>query len=64
MLNKALQQTGWEGGVLTEESWRAAVKQRLTDVNWSQASADVRLFLEPGSDIGLLNPENLTGLLG
>jgi hypothetical protein len=63
MLNNALQQTGWEGGILTEESWRAAVKQRLTDVNWSQASADVRPFLEPGSDIGLLNPENLIGLL-
>ena len=63
MLNNALQQTGWDGGVLTEGSWRAAVKQRLTDVNWSQASAEVRPFLEPGSDIGLLNLENLTGLL-
>ena len=63
MLNNALQQTGWNGGVLSAGSWRQAVQRRLTGVNWSLASADVRPFLEPNSDIGLLNLENLTGLL-
>jgi hypothetical protein len=63
MLNNVLQQTGWTGSVLTEGSWRSAVKQRLAAVDWSQASADVRPFLEPGSDISLMNLENLTSLL-
>jgi hypothetical protein len=63
MLNNALQQTGWDDGVLTETNWRAGVRQRLTDINWSQARADVLPFLEPGSDIGLLNLENITSLL-
>lgn len=63
MLNNALQQTSWDGGVLTEGSWRAAVLQRLIGVNWTQVSADVRPFIESGSDISLLNLENLTKLL-
>ena len=63
MLNNALQQTGWDRSVLSEADWRQAVKQRLTDVNWPRANADMRPFLEPGSDIGLLNLENLTRLL-
>lgn len=63
MLNNALQQTGWDGSILTEADWRVVVRQRLTAVDWSQASADVRSFLEPGSDVGLMNLENLTGLL-
>jgi len=49
LLNHALQQTGWPGGALTESTWRVAVRERLAAVDWAQAAADVRPFLEPGA---------------
>jgi hypothetical protein len=59
LLNNALQQTGWSGGPLTQETWREAIGARLGDVKWERAVADVRPFLEPGAEAGLLTPENL-----
>jgi hypothetical protein len=32
LLNNALQQTGWSGGPLTQETWREAIGARLGDV--------------------------------
>lgn len=63
MLNNALEQTGWDDGNFPDGNWRVDVLQHRALVDWLQASADVRPFLEPGSDSGLLNLENLTGLL-
>ncbi len=63
LLNHALAQTSWPGPPLTETTWRAAVRARLAEVNWSQAAADVRPFLEPGAAADLLTAENLLGLL-
>lgn len=51
LLNNALQQTGWPGPALTESTWRAAVRERLAGVDWAQAVADVRPFLEPGASL-------------
>jgi hypothetical protein len=51
LLNNALQQTGWPGEVLTASTWRAAVRERLAAVDWTQAAADVRPFLEPGATL-------------
>jgi len=63
LLNNALQQTGWSGGLLTEDNWRAMVRRRLQAVPWERIVADVRPFLSPGADLALLTPENLMRVL-
>ncbi|MDW8319274.1 MAG: nucleotidyl transferase AbiEii/AbiGii toxin family protein [Anaerolineae bacterium] len=64
LLNNALAQTGWRGPALDEASWRSAVAARLREADWRRAVADVRPFLAPGADVGLLTPENLRRVLG
>jgi hypothetical protein len=63
LLNNALQQTGWEGEPLTRNNWRKLVRHRLRTVSWEQVVADVRPFLEPGADPGILQVENLMRVL-
>jgi len=63
LLNDGLEQTGWPGPPLTEDTWREVVAERLREANWAQAAADVRPFLEPGADVALLTLDNLLGLL-
>jgi hypothetical protein len=63
LLNNALQQTGWEAEPLTEDSWRKIVQSRLKAVDWEQVVADVRPFLEPAADPGILQMENLRRVL-
>ena len=48
LLNNALAQTNWPGGVLSETNWREKVRMRLRQVNWSGIVEDVRPFVEPG----------------
>lgn len=59
LLNNALQQTGWSRGILTVESWRGAVSERLMEVDWTRIITDVRPFLESPSDVALLSRESL-----
>ena len=54
---------GWSGALLTETTWRRAVRECLRAVAWERAVADVRPFLEPGADAALLAPENLARVL-
>ncbi len=63
LLNNALAQTGWQGPSLSAESWRTAVAARLGDVSWEGLAADVRPFLERGSDVALLTRDTLSRLL-
>jgi predicted nucleotidyltransferase component of viral defense system len=63
LLNNALEQTGWEGEVLTEANWRKQVQARLRLVDWQAIQSDVRPFIEPGFDLGLLTQANLERLL-
>jgi predicted nucleotidyltransferase component of viral defense system len=63
LLNHALQQTGWLGSPLTEQSWRGAVRQRIETIDWERALPDVLPFLEPGTDANLLTKENLLKVL-
>jgi len=64
LLNNALQQTAWMGGILIEDNWRQAVRNRLQTVTWDQAVSDVRPFLETGANPDLLTQENMLRLLG
>jgi hypothetical protein len=63
LLGNALRQTGWSHEVLTAETWRGAVSERLEEVDWTRIIADVRPFLESPSDISLLSRESLDLLL-
>ncbi|NPV60828.1 MAG: nucleotidyl transferase AbiEii/AbiGii toxin family protein [Actinobacteria bacterium] len=62
-LNNALLQTGWRGRPLNEKNWRKIVSERLKSVAWENALDDVRPFLGPGADPGVLTKQNLTRLL-
>lgn len=63
LLNNALGQTGWKGGVVRDTNWREIIRRRLEEISWDRAVADVRPFLEPGVDAGLLTRENLNRVL-
>ena len=63
LLNNALQQTGWDGGALLAGTWRAVVLQRLESIAWARTLVDVRPFLEPSADPGILTLANLRRLL-
>ena len=64
LLNNALAQTDWPGGILTEANWRERVRERLRLLDWYGILADVRPFVEPGFDLGLLTLANLERVLG
>lgn len=63
MLNNALAQSGWGGEVMTLQNWRGVIGVRLRELDWVRTVADVRPFLESGTDIDLLTPDILLGLL-
>lgn len=63
LLNNALRQTGWLGGELTSENWRGILRQKLENVDWTTARADVRPFLETGREENLLQYEILENIL-
>lgn len=63
LLNNALSQTGWQGPTLTEENWKAVVRERLQVLDWEKARMDVAPFLERGAELELLTKENLLSVL-
>jgi predicted nucleotidyltransferase component of viral defense system len=64
LLNNALDQTGWKGSPLTEETWRNVVATRLEQMDFERAVIDVRPFLERPQDAALLTRDNLLDLVG
>jgi predicted nucleotidyltransferase component of viral defense system len=63
LLNNALAQTGWEGPLLTDLSWREAVLKRLKGTDWERAAADVQPFLEIPEEVDLLREEMVAAAL-
>jgi hypothetical protein len=64
LLNNALRQTGWGEGLLTENTWRPMLRERLEALDWQQVAADAGSFLAPGTDPELLTLENLLRVVG
>ncbi|MFQ5343574.1 MAG: nucleotidyl transferase AbiEii/AbiGii toxin family protein [Anaerolineae bacterium] len=64
LLNNALQQTGWDGPLLTEDNWQEIVRRRLEGLAWDQVLADVGPFLDPSANLDLLTRENVMSVLG
>lgn len=62
-LNNALLQTGWEGHLLNERTWRKAVRKRLQSVPWEEAVDDVTPFLGLEADPNVLTRDNIMRLL-
>jgi len=63
LLNNALAQTHWGGGIMTEANWKERVLLRLKSANWNGILEDVRPFVEPGFDLNLLTLANMERLL-
>jgi len=63
LLNNALRQSGWSLGDLDGNTWRAAVRQRVQDMDWRAVVSDLRPFLAAGVPPELLTRENLLSLL-
>ena len=62
-LESALDQTEWPGPRITRANWRNMVKDRLKKLDWEEARADVRPFLEKEREIELVTFDNFAGLL-
>lgn len=63
LLNNALEQTNWDGEILTEMNWKDQILQRLKTLNWSGIVNDVRPFVEPNFDVNLLTLDNFKKIL-
>jgi hypothetical protein len=64
LLNNALAQSQWMGGVLTQHNWRTVVSKHIKRLNWDAVANDVRPFVEQGFDMDVLTLENLELVLG
>ncbi len=63
LLNNALQQTGWSGPPLVEETWRSRAAEKVRDLDWERVVPDVAPFLEDAREIELVTRENVLSLL-
>lgn len=62
-LRNALQQTGWDGEIPGEDSWRRILCQRLEGIDWRKSITDVKPFLERAEELELLTSEHIHRLL-
>ena len=63
MLNNALRQSGWSGPELEDSTWRRHVGNRLRELDWARAVADLRPFVESDADLDLVTLENARRLV-
>jgi len=63
LLNNALDQTGWNNGKISKDTWRKVVRQKIEAMSWERVVDDVAPFLEKEAELQLLTRENLLDLL-
>ncbi|MBW6471894.1 MAG: nucleotidyl transferase AbiEii/AbiGii toxin family protein [Anaerolineaceae bacterium] len=63
LLNNALLQTNWTGGVVEEENWCQLVKDRIHQMNWSVVLDDIKPFVESSFNLAILTKENFLNVL-
>ncbi len=63
LLENALKQTGWQGEIPSEETWRVLLGKVVQDTDWKKVKQDVENFLENPRDLEILTKENILGLL-
>lgn len=62
-LNNALEQSQWQGEVLTEQNWRSVMLKKLQTISWDDARNDVSPFVMPGFNVALLNIDTFASFL-
>ncbi len=63
LLDAALDQTGWQGGNLSDTNWRRVIRDKVARIDWKAAREDVRPFVERSADLELVTRENCLQLL-
>lgn len=63
MLNAALEQSGWRGEPMAEDSWRPTLREHLGTLDWQSGANDVRPFLENPDDAALVDANTALRLL-
>jgi hypothetical protein len=63
LLNNALAQFDSPVAPLTASTWRAAVRGRIADADWTALRADVAPFLERADDLSLVTAESVQQVL-
>lgn len=63
MLNSALVQSGWEGGIVTTSNWREHVLERLALLDWQHVVEDVEKFLMNQEELTAFKVETMQSLL-
>lgn len=63
LLRNALEQTGWQGEMPTDETWRKILARRIADADWKKIRQDVEPFLERPSDLAIVTREAILHLL-
>ncbi len=63
LLGNALTQTGWEGELPLENSWRNMLYKKTAGTNWEKVRRDVENFMENPSDREIFTKENVLGLI-
>jgi hypothetical protein len=63
MLNSALEQSGWDKGVVTNDNWQSFVLNRLEPLDWDRVVDDVQRFLPNQQELTDLKKETIQNLL-
>jgi hypothetical protein len=63
MLNNALRQSGWKGDSLKEGTWPKTVSERLLELDWHRAVADLQPFVSSAVALETVTMENIQKLL-
>lgn len=63
LLENALKQTGWQGEIPSENTWKNFLSKVVHEVDWKKVKQDVENFLENPRDLEIFTKENVLKLL-
>lgn len=63
LLGNALKQTGWQGEIPSENTWKNFLSKVVHEVDWKKVKQDVENFLENPRDLEIFTKENTLKLL-
>lgn len=63
LLKNSLKQTGWEGEIPTEKTWRSFLYKVVEETDWQMVRQDVENFLENPADINIFSKQNVLALI-
>jgi predicted nucleotidyltransferase component of viral defense system len=63
LLKNSLKQTGWEGEIPTEKTWRSFLYKVVEETDWQKVRQDVENFLENPADINIFSKQNVLALI-